>query len=323
MKIRILAVCLFAFVISSTASAAEKLIIADQYGLSYLLFVVAKEKKLIENQAKADGFDVEVEWGQVPGGAEITAAILSGSIDIGAGGIAPVLTMWDKTSGASSIKAIMALSAAPSLLVTNRPDIKTVKDFKASDRIAVPGVKISGQARYLQLAAVKAFGKENWQKLDDLTVSMAHPEAANALISGKTEIVAHMSSAPFQNEELNHPGLHVVFSSYDVLGQGATTAVAFTSEKFRTGKPAVYAAFVKAINQASEFVKENPQESALIFKKATKSKMSAEEILAIMNDKDYTFDTKPKHTFELASFLYEVGSIKKKPNSEQDYFFSN
>ncbi|PWC16443.1 ABC transporter substrate-binding protein [Brenneria corticis] len=320
MKIKIVIAALLAFFMA-TAGAAQKLTIADQYGLPYLLFTIAKEKKLIESQARAAGVEVDIEWRQVPGGPEIMAAILSGSIDIGAGGISPVLTMWDKTSGLDNIRAIIALSAAPSFLVTNRADIKTVEDFKPADRIAVPGVKVSGQARYLQMAAARAFGKNNWRQLDDLTVSMPHPEAANALISGKTEIVAHMSSAPFQNEELNHPYTHIVFSSYDVLGAGATSAVAFTSERFRKENPAVYAAFVAAINQAAEFVKNNPPEAANIFKAATKSRLSTDEILNIINDKDYNFDTRPSHTFELASFLRDIGAIARKPTSERDYFF--
>ena len=47
----------------------------------------------------------------------------------------------------------------PFLLVTNRPEIKSIKDFKEGHKIAVPGVKNSNQAICLQMAAAKEWGQ--------------------------------------------------------------------------------------------------------------------------------------------------------------------
>ena len=57
------------------------------------------------------------------------------------------------------------------------PNVKTIADLTDKDRIAVPTVKISGQAMILQMAAAKRWGFEQYERLDACTVSMAHPDA--------------------------------------------------------------------------------------------------------------------------------------------------
>ena len=47
------------------------------------------------------------------------------------------------------------------------------------------------QAVRLQIAVTRVFGAADYAKLDPLTISMPHPEAAQAIITGKGEITAH------------------------------------------------------------------------------------------------------------------------------------
>src|SRR4029078_8243365 len=137
-------------------------------------------------------------------------------------GVGPLVTLWAKTSGNLDVKAVSAINSMPLYLTTRNPDVKTLKDFTAKDKIALPAAKVSIQAVTLQMAAEKAFGEGQQYKLDSLTVSMAHPDALPALVSGKSEVTAHLGSPPFQYQELERPGMHKVFSSYDVLGGPAT-----------------------------------------------------------------------------------------------------
>ena len=44
------------------------------------------------------------------------------------------------------------------------------------------------------------------EKLDTLTVSMKHPDALISLLSQHSSISAHVSSSPFQEQELASPG---------------------------------------------------------------------------------------------------------------------
>src|SRR5208282_6371960 len=94
------------------------------------------------------------------------------------GGVPGLVTLWAKTKGtAQEVRGISALSSQPFLLNTRNPDVKTVRDFSAADRIALPAVKVSVQAVTLEMAAAEAFGKENFAKLDHLTVSLSPPDA--------------------------------------------------------------------------------------------------------------------------------------------------
>src|SRR6185312_3884163 len=108
-----------------------------------------------------------------------------------------------------------AINSMPLYLNTRNPAVKTLKDFTDKDRIALPAVKVSIQAVTLQMAAEQAFGPGQQNKLDQLTVSMKHPDALAALLSGRSEVTAHFGSAPFQYQELEDKRAHRVLNSYD------------------------------------------------------------------------------------------------------------
>src|SRR5437879_830561 len=88
------------------------------------------------------------------------------------------------------------------LPVTRNPNVKTISDFRDGDRIALPAVKVSAQAVLLQMAAEQAFGAGQQNRLDPLTVTMSHPDAMQALLSGQSEVNAHFGSPPFQYQEV-------------------------------------------------------------------------------------------------------------------------
>src|SRR5215831_5843431 len=171
--------------ITPARAEVNTLRIGKQYGLPYIQFVIMEDQKLIEKQAKLQGLgDVKVEWATLGGPAQINDGIISGAIDVGAVGLPNLITMWEKTRNNVKVRAIAGLNFMPLLLLTRDAKIKTLKDYGDKDRIAVPSVKISMQAILLEMAAAKAFGDANYEKLDPLTVSMGHPDAFAALNSG-------------------------------------------------------------------------------------------------------------------------------------------
>ena len=233
-------------VVAGLPARAEGLIrIVEQFGTLYLPLHVIRDQGLIEKYGKAEGLDIKVEWAKLSGGAAINEALLSGNVDVAAAGIGPFLTLWDKTGG--SVKIIGALGAQPNYLVTNKPEIKTLKDFTAADKIALPAVGVSVQARLLQIAAEKEFGVGNHKQLDGLTVTLPHPDATAALLSGSTEITGHISNSPFQEQALASGKVHKVLSSYDILGGPATPTLVYTTIKFRAENPKTYKAFYDAL----------------------------------------------------------------------------
>jgi NitT/TauT family transport system substrate-binding protein len=297
--------------------------VSRQYGISYLPLMIMEDQKLIEKHAKASGVDVKVDWSKFASGAVMNDALLSGNLQFASGGVAPFTTLWAKTRSNLDVKAVAAINSMPLYLVTNNPKVKTLKDFTDKDKIALPAVKVSIQAVTLQMAAEKAFGAGQEHKLDHLTVSMSHPDGETALLSGKSEITAHLSSPPFQYQELEHKGMHRVLNSYDVLGGPATFNVVWTTAKFHDENPKVYAAFVAALDEATAQINGNKRAAAETYLRISKDKDSLDDILKMLNDPEIKYTTTPNNVMKYVDFMHKIGSIKVKPDSWKDMFFPN
>ena len=128
--------------------------------------MVMEEQKLIEKYAKANGVDVSVGWAKFAGGNVMNDALLSDSLQFASGGVGPFVTLWAKTRGNLDVKAVAAINSMPLYLNTRNPAVKSIKDFTDKDKIALPAVKVSIQAVTLQMAAEKAFGEGQQNKLD-------------------------------------------------------------------------------------------------------------------------------------------------------------
>jgi NitT/TauT family transport system substrate-binding protein len=219
----------FATLAAGQAAAEGKIRIAQQFGIAYLILDVVRDQKLIEKHGKEAGIDIEVDWASISGATAMNEALLANNLDIVSAGVPPALTMWDRTKG--DVKLVAALGSLPNYLITTNPDVKTLKDFSEKDRIAVPAAGVGFQSRTLQIEAAKLFGPENFQKLDQISISLPHPDATAALISGATEVNSHFSSAPFYYQALQgNKAVHKVISSYDILGGPATFNVLYSTE---------------------------------------------------------------------------------------------
>jgi NitT/TauT family transport system substrate-binding protein len=297
--------------------------VAQQFGISYLPLMIMEEQKLIEKHAKAEGVDVTVGWARFAGGNVMNDALLSNSLQFASGGVGPLVTIWARTRGNLDIKAVSAINSMPLLLNTRNPAVKTIKDFTEKDRIALPAVKVSIQAVTLQMAAEQAFGEGQQNRLDALTVSMSHPDGQTALLSGASEITAHFSSPPFQYQQLKTPGIHTVLNSFDVLGGPATFNVVWTSSKFRSENPKLYAAFVQALDEATAIINKDKKAAAETYLRVSKGKDSVADIVAMLNDPNVVFTTTPQNVMKYVDFMAKIGSIKVKPESWKDLFFPN
>jgi NitT/TauT family transport system substrate-binding protein len=297
--------------------------VAQQYGISYLPLMLMEEQKLIEKHAKAAGVDVKVGWAKFAGGNVMNDALLSNSLQFASGGVGPLLTLWSRTRGNLDVRAVAAINSMPLYLNTRNPNVKSLKDLTDKDRIALPAVKVSIQAVTLQMAAEKEFGPGQQNKLDALTVTMSHPDAQIALLSGGTEISAHFSSPPFQYQQLEKPGIRTILNSYDVLGGPATFNVVWTTGKFRNENPKLYDAFVKALEEATAIINRDKKAAAEAYLRISKDKDTVADILKMLNDPLIVYTQTPQSTMKYADFMTKVGSIKVKPESWKDLFFPN
>ncbi|ACA17835.1 ABC nitrate/sulfonate/bicarbonate family transporter, periplasmic ligand binding protein [Methylobacterium sp. 4-46] len=307
------------------AAAAEgRLRIAKQFGVVYLLLDVALEQRLIEKHGRAAGLDIAVEPVQLSGGAAVNDALLSGSIDIAGAGVGPLFTLWDRTRGRQNVKGVASLGNFPYLLVSNRPQVRSIADLTEADRIALPAVGVSVQARILQWAAAKQWGEADFARLDRISVAVPHPEAAAAIIKGGTEISAHFGNPPFQEQELAEaPDARVILNSYEVQGGPASSTVLYATETFYRDSPRTYRAFLDALDEAATFVAANPDQAAEIYLKANGSRISRDLLLKVIRNPDVTFKIAPQNTLGLGRFMHRVGAIRNEPKALADYFFAD
>ncbi len=305
---------------TTVAADVKEIRIARQYGLGYLPLIVAEQQHLIEKHARAAGLgEVKVTWATLGGGSATNDALLSGSVDYVSSGVAPLVVLWAKSGG--TVKGLAALDTSPLFLNTNNPNVKSIRDFSDKDRIALPAVKVSIQAIVLQMAAAKVFGFENYAKLDKLTVSMKHPDAMAALLSGRSEISAHLTSPPFMFQELDDKRVRTVLNSYDVLGGPHTFNVISTTKTFFEANPRVNRAVLAAIEEAGEFIRKNHRSAAEIYIKSSGTKESLNDLLSQLNNPSLGYSATPTNVARFADFMQQTGTIKVKPQSWKDLFF--
>ncbi len=313
-----------AFAASSAAHAEGQLRIAQQFGLVYLLLNVAQDQKLIEKHGLTQGVPVKVEYVQLSGGNAANDALLSGSIDVAGAGVGPLLTIWDRTRGRQNVRGVASLGNFPYYLVSTNPKVKTIADFSDSDRIALPAVTVSVQARILQMAAAKQWGTAQYTRLDRLTQSVPHPDATAALIAGQTELNGHFGNPPFQDQELaGNPKAHIVLNSYDVLGGPNSATVLYATEKWVKENPKTYRAFVDALNEAAQLITANPELAADAYLRVTGARTERAVLLKVIRNPQIQFKVAPQNTLGLAQFLFQAGAIKNRPASWRDYFFEH
>ncbi|HUK07154.1 MAG TPA: ABC transporter substrate-binding protein [Stellaceae bacterium] len=311
------------FSAADARAEVQEIRLAKQFSMGYVQFNIIEHQKLIEKYAAAAGLgDVKVTWATFNGPDAMNSALVAGSVDVVAGGVPGLVTLWSKTVGTpQEIRGIAAFSSQPFLLNTRNPTIKTIRDFTDEDRIALPAVKVSVQAVTLEMAAAQAFGRDSYAKLDSLTVSLAPPDATIGLLSGGGSFDSAFSVPPFQEQQLQDPHVHTVLNSFDVLGGSHTFTVSWTSKKFHDENPKLYGALVSALKEATAILNADKAAAAHLWIEDSKSKLDPELVEKVIAGPQVTWTMTPENTMKYANFMAEVGTIKTAPKSWKDLFF--
>lgn len=322
----LLLTCTMAIAGFSQLASAEvtQIRIARQFGLVHLPLMIMEDRRLIEAAGAKRGLpELKGVFHQLASTGGINEALLAGQLDFAPNGGPSLLTIWDKTRGTSNeVRGLIAVNEFAFFLNVNRPEIKSIRDFTDKDRIVVSAVKVSVPAILLQMAAQKEWGKENVNRLDKLTVSMAHPDGMAALIS-KREITGHFTSPPFMHQELEYPGIRKLLSSEDILGGPTVGTILFGTAKFVQANPVATQALVDAATEAVNFINNNKRVAAETYLRMSKDKSSVEEIVRQISDPALTFSVVPRNFMTYARFMHSIGSIKNLPASWKDTFFPN
>jgi NitT/TauT family transport system substrate-binding protein len=300
--------------VSSALAEAKTLRVAKQYGLGYIQLMIMEDQKLVEKHAKAAGLgDIEVDWSTFRSSDVMNDALISGNLDFASLGPTGIITIWSRTRNNIDVRAASGINAMAWTLNVRDPAIKSLRDFTQNHRIAVPAVKVSGQATALQIAAAKEFGDKEFEKLDPLTVSLSHPDATAMMLAGKSEIVANFSSPPFSNVQLKNSDVRTILNSDDILGGPISFNVIATTAKFRSDNPKLYGAFLSALKEATEMVGNDKEGAAETYLRLTKDRSSKAELVAILTDKTTHITTDVLNLGSFTDFMGKVGRLKNAP----------
>ncbi|WP_018306905.1 ABC transporter substrate-binding protein [Desulfitobacterium hafniense] len=295
--------CLILVGCNTTGEAQKKQLqikIAEQYGLAYAPLQIMKEKQLIEKNLP----EIEVSWRQLGNTTAIREAMLAGELDIGFMAIPPFLIGWDK---GMDWKIACGLSTSPIGLVVNKDTIRSIRDFTKEDRIALPQ---PGSIQHILLSMACEKEWNDPKRLDNQLVTLDHPDGMNALLA-RSEISAHFTTPPYLFKELDEPGIHQILDGQEIMGEEFTFAVGVTTGKFYKEQPEVYGAFLKALEEALDFMEDNPTETVSILAKAYE--MDQEELLEYLERSDTTYSSEVRGVMKFADFMQNYGYINRKP----------
>lgn len=288
----------------------ESLVIAYQSSIAYAPLIVMQEQGLIEKHF--DG-DVEVDWQLLANGSAINDGITSGSIDVGALGVAPAITGM---KAGIPYKIYAGLSSQPYGILTNQDDINSLKDITADDQIAI--TQINSQPHILLAMAAKA-ELGDARALDGNLAVLANADGYSSIISGAVQ--CHMVISPYNFMEAATEGVHEIEVDEKVWPNGNTFIVGVASTKLQEERPELYKALCDATEEAMTFIKENPEDTAELLAKGYDA--SAEEILSWMSDEGSNYTTELQGVMELSDFMVEAGFLEEGPQDISEIIFDN
>jgi NitT/TauT family transport system substrate-binding protein len=305
----------------SARAEATNVRLSHGYGIHYLPLMVIRDRQLLEKHAARLGLILTTTWRSIDGGSSINDAMLAGALDIAGLGAPGFITLWSKARNipSAAVIGVAGLGKGALWLNTNKPNIKSLRDFGPNDKIAVPGIKTSFAAVVLEMAAAKEFGLAHYDQLDSLTVGLSHPDALIALTSGTNALSGHVGSPPFSTNELKYPGIHRVFSTSELLGP-ITIDVVYAAKRFADANPGIMDAFVAAMDEASQSIAADKSSAADSFLRASGVTMKKEAVLDLLEDPETTFATAPEGVMQYAAFLGQTGAIKTVPKTWSEMF---
>ena len=319
-----LAAALAAPALRPACAEANQLRAAKQYGLGYLQLVLMEDLRLVEKHAQAAGLgNVEMTWATFRSSDVMNDALISGTVDFVCLGLPGIATIWSRTRGNIDVRGAAGLNALPLYFLTRNPAVNGLRDFTDRDRIALPAVRVSMQAILLQMACAREFGPANYGQLDRLTVSMAHPDATAAMLSGASEITAHFTSPPFHARQLQNPAIRKLMTSTDILGGRVSFNVLAATNRFRTANPKLYDAFLAAFEEATALINADKPRAAEIYRRVTRDPMAQDQLLALINDPENVYTSDPLNIGQMVNFMADTGQIRVRPERWQDLFFPN
>lgn len=286
--------------VSSSSALTGSLTIAVQPDLGYSpLYIVKQEGWLKQAMPR-----VKVTWDVLNSGSAMETGMVSGNIDVGAGGVAPFILGWASGVG---WKLVSSLGESNLWLVV-KPQIKSFKDISRTDRIAVVA-PTSIQAIILKKAAQKYRG--NADALDENMTILSHPVAYQSFVAGT--IQGALDAPPFQQEEVAAGG-HVLLKSYSLFGPSTFNSAFALSTYYDSHKAEMKILFTQ-IQRAVKMLNTDPNRAAAIISAYEHGTVSVTAAKADITSSSEHWTVTPHGYLAYARFMKSINLIKKAPTS--------
>lgn len=308
-KILSFSLCFFIFflLLAGCKKSEEQVIgIAEQYGIAYAPLNIMKELGILEKKLPG----VKIEWKQFGGPTAIRESMMNGEVDFGFMGVAPVLIGIDN---GMEWKYATGISSNEVAVVTSDPDIKSLKDFSPEDRIAIlsPGCT---QHVLLCILADEQLGDPH--ALDNQTVSMSHPDAMQALLSG-TEITAHIATPPYIRQEVQ-AGMSVMTTGEEIMGQPFTFISGVAMTDFYENHRDWYDAFIEALDESIDYINNNMEECVRIL--APVYGVSEEDLIEQMTYNGTIYSNRLEGVPQISAAMQKTGFTSGNPDFDTIIF---
>lgn len=291
------------------------------FGVGFLPAFIADQLRLFEKNGAAAGMPLTASFVRFSGSAAMQDAVLSGSIDAGAYGVGAMLLAWEKARGTPiQMFGVSGMTTLPLVLLTKQERIKSLADFTASDKIAMPAL-VSPQMYALQMASEKLWGAGQHDRLKTNVVGLPHPEALNALLDPNSEVAAYFSSAPFTQIALRKTGVRAILTNVEVYG-GKSTFLGFgTTKKTLESRPKLAGVINRTMADAAAMIREDRKQAAAIYAKVEPNKsMTTDDVEKLLAELSADFGPDVHGIQKTADFMQRIGQLKNAPKVWSEAF---
>jgi NitT/TauT family transport system substrate-binding protein len=308
-------IALLALALSSLPACSEETVkIGIGFGLAFLPTYICEDLKLVEKAAKTLHVDAKADYQRLSSANAMQDAVGSGTIDMAPFGTAPLLAAWAQAKDTPrQILAVSGITTLPLTLLSNRPGLNSLADFKPDDRIAMPSLT-APQMYLLEMQSAKTF--KAYDHLSGQVVALPPADAIAALAAGGGPVTAYFASPPFAELALHEAGVHQVLSSEDVMGGKSSFLMLGAPRSYVEAHPTVTEAVGQAIDEAARLIHDDPRRAAQIYLTHEPSKtFSAAAIEAVLRGIGGEFGSAVYGMQGFADFMARHGELKAPPAS--------
>jgi NitT/TauT family transport system substrate-binding protein len=269
--------------------------------------VIARDKGYF----KAEGLDATVSI--FPSGGDLMAAIVGGSVGIGAAGSTPSLTLRGRPYPIRVLAQVSDISGAVQIIVKN--SVKSLNDLYGKKIAVMPGTGSEGifksfvrdydfdPAKVTLVNMAPAEMLSSFSRGDVIAIALWEPYTTRArkLFDGKVLVTGTRSSIPGKEGERR------IYADHGLL---------IGTETFIHDKPAVVKSVLAALARADDFIRTNHDEATQILAKEFGfDKGDMTEIMASNRYKLVIDDQLVNDVNNLGEFLAQKKSINSKPDA--------